>query len=189
MCFDGLGQKYCDPSIMEGEYDKSQGYLSYSPPDSSSDTEVVDNLCTLLTSGRMSSSNREVVKMVYNSLLMEGGSNDEALRVAQQLIVTSSEFHTTSLTRSQSSKQDREDSLPKKTCKKYKAVVHLLLGGGMDSYNMLVPHSKCFGHGRNLLFTFYSSHFGLLFLIGFFYLFTSVLHYYFTLLLLCLSTS
>ena len=143
-CYAGLGGRWCfGNKNVEGAYDLAGGYLSYTPPVSSiSPDEIVDDLCGLLTSGRMGNSNRSIIKDAYSGALHAGSDADSALRVAQQLIVSSPEYHTTGTVSNGRTKKSY-GSVPTKTCKKYKAVVHLLLEGGMDSYNLLVPHSQC----------------------------------------------
>uniref|UniRef100_A0A7S4JX61 DUF1501 domain-containing protein n=1 Tax=Odontella aurita TaxID=265563 RepID=A0A7S4JX61_9STRA len=100
---------------------------------------VVDDLATLMTSGRLGPENRKIIADAYDTAVTSHNT-DTALMLAQQLIFTSPEFHATSIvTKSgkdrssfveQDSTQDPED---------YKSVVYLLLAGGCDSYNMLVP--------------------------------------------------
>jgi hypothetical protein len=50
---------------------------------------IVDELATLLTAGRLTSSSRSLIRKAYDEAA--GGPNDK-LRIAQQLILTSSEF-------------------------------------------------------------------------------------------------
>jgi hypothetical protein len=64
----------------------------------------------------------------------------EALALAQQLMVTTAEFHTTNVVRASGAERQRRDPTPNLN-KDYKAVVYLLLGGGCDSFNMLTPHT------------------------------------------------
>jgi len=143
-CYGGLGGRWCFNKYMEeGAYDLSGGYLAYTPVSGSSPDEIVDDLCGLLTSGRMGNSNRKIIKDAYSGAL-NTGTDDSALRVALQLVVSSPEYHTTGTVSNGRTKRSLESGQTK-TCKKYKAVVHLMLEGGMDSYNLLVPHSGCSG--------------------------------------------
>ncbi len=146
-CHEGLGYDKCDSS-EEGVYDSSMGYLSLAPNSVLNDSEVVDELSTLLTSGRMSATNRRLVRDAYAEVLSDQNSSVRAFRTAQQLIVMSAEFHTNGLSYNTPFQRDRGDANAKKSCKKYKAVVHLFLRGGLDSYNLLVPHSGCSGTGK-----------------------------------------
>ena len=67
----------------------------------------------------------------------------KALRMAQQLVIASSEFHATGLTRKNEEIKREQTASAIKSCRRYKAVVHILLAGGCDSFNLLVPHSRC----------------------------------------------
>lgn len=63
-----------------------------------------------------------------------------ALRLAQQLIVTTPEFHTTNVVkRTGDSRPD--PLLPEPMGVDYKAIVYVLFAGGCDSFQMLVPYS------------------------------------------------
>merc|ERR1719203_1460610 len=92
----------------------------------------------LLTAGRLSTESRN---LIANE--MAGTADDAAaLRLAQQLIVVSPEFHSTNAV-----KFTGEDRLPPPPAKPpsnpFKAVVYLFLPGAIDSFNILVPHSGC----------------------------------------------
>jgi hypothetical protein len=57
---------------------------------------VVGKLSTLLTSWRLSAASRSVIETAYKEKLSDpSGSADAAMRLAQQLIVTTPEFQTT----------------------------------------------------------------------------------------------
>ncbi len=100
--------------------------------------EVVDELATLLTSGRLNKEKREQLYQAFE----EFDDRESAEKHIQQLIILTPEFHSTGIVRELTSHRP----LPaknRKTCKPYKAVVHLMLYGGVDSYNILVPYSGC----------------------------------------------
>jgi hypothetical protein len=103
---------------------------------------VVDKLSLLLTSGRMSPSNREIIGQLFE----EEVDIEKALRLAQELIIMTPEFHTTGIV-TKNGETRGEIPAATKTCKRHKAVIHIMLKGGCDSYNMLVPHSQCNGKG------------------------------------------
>ena len=112
-----------------------QGELKYNPIGMSS-KEIVDELATLLTAGRLSDGNRELIQKNYDNM----DDSIQALSLAEQLIATSAEFHSTSLVRK--NKKARETFKPiDGQGGSYKAVVYLMLSGGCDSFNMLVPHT------------------------------------------------
>ena len=97
---------------------------------------VVDKLSTLLTAGRLRNEAKGIIADAFDS----AGSTEDGLRIAQQLILTTGEFHTTNIVKS--TNQPREDvSFPSPTGKPYRAVIYLMLSGGCDSFNMLTPHT------------------------------------------------
>jgi hypothetical protein len=127
-----------------GDNSANLGDNKYSPSNyglnATSADEVVTDLSTLLTSGRLSLDNRLIVKNAFMQTLEEGKSELEALVNAQQLIALAPEFHSMSLAR----KTNKPRALPvvaEATGVDYKAIVHLMLSGGMDSWNVLVPKS------------------------------------------------
>ena len=68
------------------------------------------------------------------------GANDVGLRIAQQMILATSEFHTANIVKT--TDQPREQySFPEPQEKPYRAVVYVMLNGGCDSYNMLAPYT------------------------------------------------
>ncbi len=120
----------------------SSGHLTYVPEGkgfrSSYEDFVIQDLATLLTSGRLSSYHRNIMKQAY----LTANNEAEGLRIVQRLMILSPEFHQTGTV--QGLAQQRSPISPvTKVCKEYKAVIHILLKGGCDSFNMLVPHSQC----------------------------------------------
>ena len=98
--------------------------------------KVVDRLATLLTAGRLSSEGKSIIVDAFN----DAGSAADGLRMAQQLILTSAEFHTTNIVKNTG--VAREDvAFPKPTGKPYRAVIYVMLEGGCDSFNMLAPYT------------------------------------------------
>ena len=98
--------------------------------------KMVDRLATLLTAGRLSPEGKSIIVDAFNN----AGSAEDGLRVARQLIVTTSEFHTTGIVRNTGVAREDQAS-PKPTGKPYRAVIYLMLSGGCDSFNMLAPYS------------------------------------------------
>eukprot|EP00536_Pseudo-nitzschia_multiseries_P015007 jgi/Psemu1/246522/estExt_Genewise1.C_8030013 len=108
--------------------------------DEASASEVIDDLATLLTSGRLSSESRDIMKKAFNNTLESGKDVFEAMINMQQLMVLSPEFHTTGLV--QNTMKERPPApKPNATDSPYKAIIHVMLGGGMDSFNVLAPES------------------------------------------------
>lgn len=140
-CQSGFGksmEKGC-PSA-DGDYNTAEGVLAYAPTATSVDS-LIDELSLMLTAGRLGDANRAIVRDAIANMYNQG-DRSKAIRIAQQLITSSPEFHTTGLAR----KGDKERVLTGYTQPpkhEYKAVVYLYLVGGCDSYNMLVPMSGC----------------------------------------------
>mmetsp|Transcript_49582 Transcript_49582/g.59998 ORF Transcript_49582/g.59998 Transcript_49582/m.59998 type:complete len:1158 (+) Transcript_49582:1-3474(+) len=129
--------------LKAGEYYKSVGYLNHSPGSSAEDS--VNDIATLLTSGRLSQQSKDVLIEAYNTALAKytgGKAQDYAWREILQLATTTPEFHANNLprmtgdTRTATPFTDASDD-------PYKAIVVLYLFGGLDSYNLLIPHSSC----------------------------------------------
>ena len=97
---------------------------------------VVDDLALLLTSGRLSSNSR---KIISSTIEETGGSALDGLKMAQQMVLTAPEFHSTNVVKS--TEQLRETfSFPQPTGDPYKAGVYVMLAGGCDSFNMIAPY-------------------------------------------------
>lgn len=143
-CEDGIGwgDGSCYSSDIGNNHD-SEGNTTLAPDPAKSAKENINDLATLLTSGRLSHKSREIIEEAYNATLASGKSPLEAYINAQQLIATTPEFNTNSPTK-HGTESHGTSAPPIATGKKYKAVVYLLLHGGCDSFNMLVPH-ECTG--------------------------------------------
>lgn len=139
-CYGGFGR--AEPSNCRiGATNRNGGDSSYDPETNGlvAAADIVDDLSTLLTSGRLEKSKRRVITKAYESTIAQGKSSKEAIINAQQLVVTSPEFHTTSLGHTIGQTRGLSLSLPESTNIPYKAVVFVMLPGGYDSYNVLVP--------------------------------------------------
>ncbi len=169
-CHGGFSAAYCTPEIRKRKK-KASGRLQYLPY--IADEDVVNDIATLLTSGRMSESSRSIMTDIYLTQ-RNNTSKAQALQTAQQLAIASPEFHVAG--KPSASKLLRQISTSqRKTCKRHKILVHVLLEGGKmrkeskqflsmhfritsnlistfvkgnDSFNMLVPHSKCGGNSK-----------------------------------------
>lgn len=118
-------------------YSKSVGLLSFEM--SSTDEEIVQGVADILTAGRLSS---DAITEVTNAV-SQMNDNTVKNKLAQQLISTSPEFHTTNIVertddpRSPTPRQERLEEAG------YKAVITLNLAGGWDGFNVLTPHTSC----------------------------------------------
>lgn len=128
--YEGFGIRTIPENIGVNEYKPDKGLDS---------AGVVDELATLLTSGRLSQEKRDLLVSVYEE------TEEAALKYinVEQLILTTPEFHSNGVARS--SGKDRQPNEPQQqSSEKYKAVLNILLSGGWDSFNVLVP-SDCDG--------------------------------------------
>lgn len=87
----GAGQGTC----IEGTFGDAYGKLSFTPMNYTAE-DLVDELATLLTSGRLNSQSRKMIAGYVTT--QQDETDDEAgFRLAQQLISATPEFHSTNL--------------------------------------------------------------------------------------------
>ncbi len=148
-CYSGFGGRtaYHCPSF-QNRYDPetySHGWLSFSASNPNDASDVIDELATILTGGRLSIASRSHFASEYSSMLDSNGEV-QALRLAQKLVISTPEFHSTNSVRSKGdARMEAPDPQPSEN--DYKAIVFLNLNGGMDGFNMLVPN--CDGKYHN----------------------------------------
>lgn len=151
LCDGGLGttelgyHHRCD-SMQEEDttVEHGEGGLTFSPTHTSVDL-VVKELDVLLTGGRADAHVKAVIKAAYEDKLDTGTAKD-ALKVAQQLFLASSEFHTSAPNHLTSNVRTPPAQVTKSANpKSYKAIVYLELSGGADSFNLLIPYDGCKG--------------------------------------------
>jgi hypothetical protein len=119
----------------------SRGTLSF-VPQSDTAKEVVDEMTLLLTAGRVTDSTRTILEEAYTELA--GSSKTKALKMVMKLILMMPEFHATNVFKSIPESRTEPPLLSDPT-NDYKAIVYVNLDGGLDSFNVLVPHSNCAG--------------------------------------------
>eukprot|EP00934_Nitzschia_sp_Nitz4_P004476 Nitzschia sp. Nitz4//scaffold371_size14297//6040//11866//NITZ4_008941-RA/size14297-augustus-gene-0.3-mRNA-1//-1//CDS//3329549584//4466//frame0 len=137
-CFGGIGSQEVEEESCRIGDAPNLGTSTYIPPGSPDDCDqIVDDLTDLLNGGRLTSVNREVIVEACNN-----GTPSDAVVNTAQLLVTTPEFHTIGLT--DRTGNEREATIASKPSNgDYKAVVFVMLKGGMDSYNVLVPGPSC----------------------------------------------
>jgi len=130
-------------SNKEGDYTKSEGQLEFVPSNMADIDTMLDEFSLLLTAGRLGSANRAIIKSVVFDV-HQYGKYEKAARIAQQLITMTPEYHTTNLSRRESTKtRTLKDNERKYDENDYKAVVYWLFKGGVDSFNLIVPLDDC----------------------------------------------
>lgn len=121
---------------MLGQYKYAVGENKYQPTAGLDATGVVDELATLLTSGRLAQEKRELLVSVYEGA--DGTPLEKSIHV-QQLITTTPEFNTNGLSRNTDNIRPPPPQRSSNSTD-YKALVHFFLYGGLDSFNVLVPY-------------------------------------------------
>lgn len=130
-CDEGFGDRVSCRGIEEGDFARSSGRLVFSPRDG---TNLIDDLATLLTAGRLNQDSKELIRSQYQKYA-NADDEEAGLRLAQQLIITTPEFHSTDTI--EFSGEAREDPKPlPPTDKPLKTVLYLFLSGGVDSFNV-----------------------------------------------------
>lgn len=96
-------------------------YLSYSPSTTTASSRrrlndvqaeadaIINELSTILTSGRLSAANKQVIKDAYVAKIDATSDAGAALRIAQQLLLTTPEFHTTNIVELKGVVRDQPD--------------------------------------------------------------------------------
>ena len=118
-----------------GAYTRSFGHLFYEPT-GANDAEKAADLALLLTAGRLSEGSLDTI---VNACATETDEPSKT-RCMQQLIVSAPEFHSTN-TVTQTGQERTTNTGGLNSTEPYKAIVYFYLGGGLDSYNMLAPHT------------------------------------------------
>lgn len=153
-CYSGFGErtiahgyKNCinykpDGTLTKDEH--SRGYLAYKP-NVQDPAAVIDDLSLLLTGGRLNDSSRRWFEEVFSKEMENTRNFDRAFQLAQRLFLLSPEFHSTGLYKP--GEVSRPSYMEPESVRggTYKAMIHFHLNGGLDGFNMLVPHSDCVG--------------------------------------------
>lgn len=126
-----------------GDYSSSVGYLAYQyqTADGTSVSRKIDDLSTLLTAGRLSFENKQVLVDAH-AYFLENHGIAHADRVLVKLLAATPEFHTTNtIRRTGDTRPVTPPVVPSN--KPYKAIVYVNLAGGVDSFNILTPGGSC----------------------------------------------
>ena len=140
-CFGGLAAAvlpYCDDYMVSANDVRCRGTLRFAPSNLDSTDSITTELATLLTAGRLPRESREII----NQAMKEESNLTVAIMKAQQLMVLTPEFHSTGTSSlSGLARPHPESTASTSNSTSYKALVYVLLEGGVDSYNVLVPHT------------------------------------------------
>ncbi len=152
-CYGGFGvrPKGAGQCIDDGTYTRNSGILGYDPA-GLEPAQIIDELSTLMTAGRLGEKNKKILLEAYNAV----DGTAAATRTVQQLLITAPEFHSTNVVKSSGEERTQQDNL-KSSQEPYKATVFLMLAGGCDSFNLLAPHTCTPKEGKDVdLYTEYS---------------------------------
>ena len=130
-------------SAFRGTYAAGQIAGRWSAADPADADGVVDELDLLLTGGRLNSHSKAVITERYRAQLATSTAT-EALKLAQELFLFTSEFHSTNLLQKRGVPRASLAETPSQG-RGYKAVVYIFLNGGADTFNLLVPTGGCTG--------------------------------------------
>ena len=134
-CYGGFGQfGDCSNPI-------TSGIIPYSPSSTIVPSNMVRDLSYLLTGGRMTETRQQIIATEVSAQ----PNATTQYRLALQLLSSSPEFHSTNSI-DPLAPPERPPKKPSKVVpptQDYKAVIHFMLVGGCDSFNVLVPASTC----------------------------------------------
>jgi cullin-associated NEDD8-dissociated protein 1 len=147
-CFTTFGvSRFANCNLMKtGQVDPvayNSGYLNYAAYFRGlSGPAIVDRLDVLLSGGRLSAERKQLLAGVYSSITPA----PEALKNVIELFFSTPEFQISG-TAPEFQVEPPKASKPRPIydSSQYKAIVYIFLNGGMDSYNLIVPHSGCSG--------------------------------------------
>lgn len=120
-----------------GDTSSSVGYVTYNGVGDDIYARI-DDLSTLLTAGRLSPENKQLLAEAH-SHFSENYGPDRGDRVLIELLSTTPEFHTSNTLRKTGLPRALTPQ-PTSTSPDYKAIVYVDLFGGADSFNILAPH-------------------------------------------------
>jgi len=109
---------------------------------------LLEKLDLLLNGGRLSEKSRDVI---LNAMRESAGAGRDSLVTALELMAASPEFQVENALHEPQSKREVGDTTTEEDdgeifdADDYKAIIYIFMPGGMDSYNLLIPHSECTG--------------------------------------------
>lgn len=149
-CNGGLSQRvpgWCGRAT-DGFFDEASARVTYTAP--ADLDEAISEASMILTGGRLTDVNKQMIKGIVEEVAAT--DRDKAIRVLHLLTASTPEFHATSIP-STTGVARPVTPAPVPATKPYKAIVNLMLVGGVDSFNMIVPIGGC----RNDIFSQYTA--------------------------------
>jgi cullin-associated NEDD8-dissociated protein 1 len=154
-CFEGFGLNYkpfnCDRlrARLDDPNLFNNGYLLYNSTrvnGLNNSSALVNYFSTLLTGGRLDSARKLILMDVFKHI-NTSFSRAEAIKSVLELLIATPEYQITGLAKSKTSFNasimGKNFLYSSFTPSNYRAIVYVYLSGGMDSFNLLVPHSEC----------------------------------------------
>jgi uncharacterized protein (DUF1501 family)/uncharacterized protein (DUF1800 family) len=105
---------------------------------------LIAKLSTLLTGGRLDVHRSDIMQTIYDSSFNRTNSSSTAVKKVLSAFAITPEFQITNFAKSNFT-TEKKKTTELNSSGGYKALVYVFLHGGMDSYNLLVPHSSCSG--------------------------------------------
>ena len=135
--FDG-----CTNDVSRWPRTNQLGFLTFTPTSPNDANNVIDELATLLTPGRLQSSSRDMLVREYEAELVSGDASS-ALKKVQKIFMSLPEFHSVTLPREDTTSPRVDPPEIESQNRTYKAIVVIFEAGGADSYSLLVPYDQC----------------------------------------------
>jgi len=128
--------------VTTGPHATADGTLTYTPAADATTSDIVDDLNLLLTAGRLNQNTRDMLVREYNAIATNSTYAPAALRHMLKLLVSSSEFQTSSFNLLTQTERLAPTGVQGQG-RRFKAIVVIFEYGGCDSFNLVVPHSDC----------------------------------------------
>ena len=141
-CNGGFGDALMGCPDKEGVTDMGDGLLTYSVEHHMSLDATLDDISLMLTAGRLGTTNRGIIRSTIANEFING-DREKAIRIAQQLVLVTPEFHSTGGLNHNTGAARNISGYTKPPKHSYKSVVYFLMSGGVDSYSLLVPKDDC----------------------------------------------
>jgi hypothetical protein len=137
-CFGGFGTETNCRYSFDAERIRSLATASLTFDVETTDAvTLVNELATLMTSGRLSQYARRIATDAITGI----SNTATAMDYARQIIATSPEYHATGTVRHLMSTRPPIAQQSEESIEEYKVVLYIMLDGGMDSFNLLAPHT------------------------------------------------